>query len=338
MGELAQAAVMHKLAPAQNKQIQFFDDAGNEIVISSNDVAKFICPKATEKEILFFMELCRAQRLNPFLNEAFLVKYDKNAQMITAETVLERRANAHPDFRGIKSGVVYLDANGAVCKREGSAAYAEAGETLIGGWANVEREGRTDTYAEITLKEYSKNQSTWKTMPGTMINKCARAAALRKAFPVEFEGLYIKDELRTVPTVEAMASNIETSELTGAIMALADLRGVGTQTVVDALANHARMNATGYTGGAMTDAQTGVALEIVNEWLLKAQNLPVEAEEAQAVNIDAETIEEADSGENMTAQAVCKTCGNVVFVTPDATAQDIAFQCCEAPNYEIQAR
>lgn len=65
---------------------------------------------------------------------------------------------------------------------------------------------------------------------------------------------------------------------------------------------------------------------------------PVEAEEAEAVNIDAETAEEADSGENMTAQAVCKTCGNVVFVTPDATAQDIAFQCCEAPNYEIQAR
>ena len=65
---------------------------------------------------------------------------------------------------------------------------------------------------------------------------------------------------------------------------------------------------------------------------------PAEAEEAEAVNIDAETEKEADSGENMTAQAVCKTCGNVVFVTPDATAQDIAFQCCEAPNYEIQAR
>lgn len=81
-----------------------------------------------------------------------------------------------------------------------------------------------------------------------------------------------------------------------------------------------------------TPDYTSVLKPVVND------SKPVEAEEAEAVNIDAETVEEADSGENMTAQAVCKTCGNVISVAPDATAEDIAFQCCEAPNYEIQAR
>ena len=70
----------------------------------------------------------------------------------------------------------------------------------------------------------------------------------------------------------------------------------------------------------------------------QADILPVEAETAENAPTDTETGEEADSGETMSAHAVCKTCGNVLSVAPDATAQDIAFQCCEAPNYEIQAR
>jgi len=278
MGELANIASARTLAPAKSSEIQFFDDTGNQIVVTSQDVAKYICPKANEREIVFFMELCRAQRLNPFLNEAFLVKYGQDAQMITAEVVFERRANAHPDFKGIKSGVVYLDADGSICKREGAATYTEAGEKLIGGWANVIRDGREDTYAEIPLREYSKNQSTWKTMPGTMIVKCARAAALRKAFPTDFEGMYMREELQVVPSVAEVAASVveedeeqQPSELESAISEIANIRNVDTSDVLAAIAQSQRMQATGYDGsGDMTEIQKSIALEIVNAWIEKA--------------------------------------------------------------------
>lgn len=290
MGQIAQIAKANRLTPAQSTAIQFFDDTGNEIIVTSNDVAQFICPKATQKEILFFMELCRAQRLNPFLNEAYLVKYGQEAQMITAEVVFERRANAHPDFKGIKSGVVYMNAGGEVCKREGSAVYSEANETLLGGWANVEREGRSDTYAEISLREYNKNQSTWKTMPGTMITKCARAAALRKAFPADFEGMYVQDELSSVPSVTEVAATVsddEPSELKSKIAKIADIRNVPTSSVYEALANNKHLTDTGYSGGDMTGVQEQIALSIVDGWIQQASE-PMEA-------IDADTGEIIES-------------------------------------------
>ena len=90
------------LAPAQNQVIRFRDEAGTEIQISQQDVLAYICDKATPQEVVFFMELCRSQKLNPFKREAYLVKFGNSpAQMITAEIVFERRANAHPDYKGI---------------------------------------------------------------------------------------------------------------------------------------------------------------------------------------------------------------------------------------------
>ena len=200
MGQLAQRA--QQIAPAQNKSIQFVDDSGNAIVVTQQDVMRYICPNATEQEVVFFMELCRAQRLNPFIKEAYLVKFNGSpASMITAEIVFERRANAHPDYRGMECGVVYTDASGEIKKREGTATYKVAGETLLGGWARVHREGRSDSYAEVSLDEYDKKKSVWKTMPGVMIQKCAKGVALRLAFPSDLEGLYLEEELGGAPSV-----------------------------------------------------------------------------------------------------------------------------------------
>ncbi len=220
MGKLAKAAAQSMIAPAQNQSIQFVDDAGNAIVVTQQDVMQFICPQATGQEVVFFMELCRAQRLNPFLREAFLVKYKGSpASMITAEVVFERRANAHPDYEGMECGVTFLNKNGVIDKREGTATYRVAGETLVGGWARVHRKGRSDSYAEITLDEYDKGQSVWKTMPGVMINKCAKAVALRLAFPSDFQGMYLEEEMGSAPSVievhDAVVSDGESEQPQG---------------------------------------------------------------------------------------------------------------------------
>ena len=284
-------------APAQSQYVQFVDDAGNEIQISQADVVQFICPSATPNEVVYFMELCRAQRLNPFVKEAYLVKYGTGpASMITAEIVFERRADSHPDYEGMESGVVYLDRNGEIRKREGTATYKVAGETLIGGWANVHRKGRKDSYAEVSLDEYNKNQSVWKSMPGVMIHKCAKGVALRLAFPSDFQGMYLEEELGVAPDVTEVHAEVvpvlvedtyETSQepesgpvstkdelqdtFNSIVAELAAVRDQDEGKVALAVLKSKAVSETGYqVGEDMTTHQLEVAIGQANAWLDKA--------------------------------------------------------------------
>lgn len=289
------------LAPAQNTTIQFRDEAGNDIKISQQDVLQFICDKATPQEVVFFMELCRSQKLNPFRREAYLVKFGNSpAQMITAEVVFERRANAHPDYEGMEHGIVYLDKNGAIQKREGTATYKAAGETLVGGWCRVHRKGRIDSYAEVSLDEYNKNQSLWKTMPGAMINKCARATALRLAFPSDFQGMYLSEEMGVAPdvtevhaevlpeedayyeqnapesaqepeySVEPTMAELQT-EFNNVVQELARVRDRDDGEVALAVLKSKAVADTGFTmGNDMTPEQLSVAVDQAKKWLTQA--------------------------------------------------------------------
>ena len=285
------------LAPAQNQVIQFTDEAGDAIQISQQDVYQYICDKATPQEVVFFMELCRSQRLNPFKREAFLVKYGSNpASMITAEVVFERRANAHPSYKGMEYGVVYLDANGAIQKREGTATYKAAGEVLIGGWARVHRGDRNDSYAEVSMDEYGKGQSVWKTMPGVMISKCAKAVALRLAFPSDFQGMYISEEMGVAPNVTEVHAEVmpdiptdasesqqepisgpvypskdQVDEFNNIVGELAAVRDKEIGEVTLAVLKSKALASTGYAMGTdMTADQMDVAIRLVQTWLAKA--------------------------------------------------------------------
>lgn len=284
------------LVPAQNQSIQFKDDSGNNIQISQQDVVQFICDRATPQEVTFFMELCRAQRLNPFIREAYLVKFGSSpAQMITAEVVFERRANAHPDYKGMEHGVVFLDRNGEIKKREGTATYKAAGEILIGGWARVHRKGRIDSYAEVSLDEYNKNQSLWKSMPGVMISKCAKATALRLAFPSDFQGMYVAEEMGVAPDVMEIHADVVPVSSDGpvepqeaeygarddmpdlqsmfndTVQELAHIRDKEESEVALAVLKSKAVMDTGYTmGNDMTPAQLSVAVEQARKWLLQA--------------------------------------------------------------------
>lgn len=286
------------LAPAQNQVIEFFDESGDKIQISQQDVFQYICDKATPQEVVFFMELCRSQRLNPFKREAFLVKYGSNpASMITAEVVFERRANAHPSYKGMEYGVVFLDAKGNICKREGTATYKAANEVLIGGWARVHRGDRSDSYAEVSMDEYGKGQSVWKTMPGVMISKCAKAVALRLAFPSDFQGMYISEEMGVAPDVTEVHAEVvsdvpedapesqqepildpvypskeSVDEFNNIVAELAAVRDKEIGDVTIAVLKSKALASTGYVFGAdMTADQMDVAINLVRTWVAKAQ-------------------------------------------------------------------
>ena len=196
MGAIAKASATRAISPAQSTAITFTDDHGDAITITSEDVRMHICPQADAKEVAYFMELCRAQRLNPFLNEAYLVKFQgKPAQIMVAHKALVKRAESHPEYDGMEHGVVVLR-NGEVHNEQRGAYYPEAGETLLGGWAKVYRKDRRmPIYAERSFQSMNKNQANWKSMPDVMIDKCAQAAALREAFPDELRGMYVTEEM-----------------------------------------------------------------------------------------------------------------------------------------------
>lgn len=170
---------------------------GEEVTLSFDDIRAFLCPAANDQECKLFLELCRCNGLNPFLREAYLIKYDKNsaAAMVVGKDAFMKRAEAHPQFDGFEAGIVVLDGGaGTIEYREGSACYD--GEELLGGWARVYRKDRSrPCFEEVSLHEYNKNQSKWKDAPCTMIRKVALVHALREAFPSTFAGLYAPEEV-----------------------------------------------------------------------------------------------------------------------------------------------
>lgn len=176
--------------------VKFDDDSGQSITITPQDVKQTFCPSATDQEVQLFLALCVTKRLNPFTREAYLVKYgNAPAQMITARAAFQKRADANPDFEGTEIGTVVLCPDGTIQHNNGEAYYPMAGQRLIGGWARVYRKGRKPYYAEVSLQEYNTGKSSWNKMPATMIAKVAEVHALRNAFPTEFSGMYVAEEM-----------------------------------------------------------------------------------------------------------------------------------------------
>ena len=184
--------------------VRFKDDAGTEVQVTPQDVRDLLCPSATEQELSLFLELCRTQRLNPFTHEAYLVKYGNGpAQMITSYHMLNARACKNQNYNGIRSGAVVLR-DGKVERKRGSAVYPQAGEQLVGAWAEVMfKDGREPSYVEVARADYDTGKSNWRTRPSFMLEKCAKACAWRQAFPAELNGMYISDEMGQVEPVQA---------------------------------------------------------------------------------------------------------------------------------------
>ena len=191
--------------------IEFKDDAGMPVKFTSQDIRERLCPNATDSELALCVELCNRQHLNPFTQDVYLVKYgNAPASIITNYQVFNRRANKQPNYGGIDSGVVVLR-DGKVVKKKGSAVYKIIGEQLIGGWAEVKfTDGKIPAYAELALTDYSTGKSNWAKMPGGMIDKCAKAAAWRLAYPGEFRGMYVSEEMdQAQPQPREVAATVE---------------------------------------------------------------------------------------------------------------------------------
>lgn len=167
-----------------------------EVKLTANIVKSFIAKgnkAVTDREVIVFMNLCKYRKLNPFLNEAYLVKFGDEAQIVAGKEALMRKAEESPRYKGHKAGIIIMR-DKEVIELEGC--FKLQTDVLLGGWAEVFVEGKSyPVVAKVALAEYNKGQSTWKAMPSTMIRKVALVQALREAFPTELGSLYSNEEL-----------------------------------------------------------------------------------------------------------------------------------------------
>lgn len=148
----------------------------------------------TDAEVFKFIQLCRFRKLNPFLNEAYLVKFGSDpAQMIVGFEAMRKNALSNERYSTHSAGVIVLRDNKIV---EEVGAFKLPNDVLVGGWAKVFlKDLQEPIEMKVSFDEYNKGQSTWKKMPCVMIRKVALSQAFREAFPEECGAMYTSEEM-----------------------------------------------------------------------------------------------------------------------------------------------
>lgn len=197
----------------QNALVVSYDVLGTHVELDLPFVKKYLvrgrAELTTDQELVFFMNTCKMQNLNPLVSgEVYLIKYSKEqpAQMVVGKDAYLRRAFSNPDYLCKNDGITVKRGN-EIVQKEGCCLYPS--EELLGGWCKVTflRNGKERTaFKEVALSEYSSGMANWKSKPATMINKVAISQCVRDAFPKDYEGVYSEEEMvasGAIPAVEA---------------------------------------------------------------------------------------------------------------------------------------
>lgn len=202
-----------------NNLITYETHNGNEVKLTPSVVEKFIKSgnsNITHEEAVSFMMLAKHNKLDPFLNEVYLVKFgNKPAQMITSKEAFMKRAETNKHFKGFKAGII-VEKDGEMIKRDG--ALKMKNEVILGAWCEVYRDDRdVSTYVEIDYEEFSKEQATWKQQPANMIRKTAVVNGLREAFPNSLGAMYTEDD-KSPQDVAKQAEKVEVDDTTASLL------------------------------------------------------------------------------------------------------------------------
>jgi len=191
---------------AEGKKVAYSDLNDNSVELSLGIARDFILSgdsqakaNVSNAELANFIMLAKAMKLNPFLREVYLVKFKGDVQYITSKDVYLKRASRMPTYQGFKAGVVTINKDGAMSMREGTIVMDN--ERLIGGWCEILDEKRSFGTHTVSLREYDKGYSTWKSLKATMIRKVALAQAHKEAYPNELGQLYLAEEMQDRETI-----------------------------------------------------------------------------------------------------------------------------------------
>lgn len=176
---------------------------GSQIKLTPSIVQNYIVgsdSKITMQEFKFFTELCKVRKLNPFLKEAYLIKYGSQAaQIVVGKDAILKRAILNKHFNGREQGIIILKDN-EIIERKGT--FKLKDEVLVGGWAKVYRKDwEYPVYVTVSFDEVAQHKtngdlnSNWATKGATMVEKVALVRALREAFVEDLGGMIDADEV-----------------------------------------------------------------------------------------------------------------------------------------------
>ena len=177
---------------------------GEQIKLTPKIVQEYIVgtdAEITLPEFKMFTSLCKARKLNPFLREAYCIKFGKQpAQIVVGKDAILKRAIKNPHYDGMESGVIVLGADGDIRERNGC--FFLPTEKIVGGWARVYRKDwGHPTYMSVAFEEVAQKKndgslnSNWAGKPATMVEKVAKVRALRETFIEDLEGMYEAEEM-----------------------------------------------------------------------------------------------------------------------------------------------
>lgn len=291
-----------------------YETDNGEVTLSKDIVKRYLVSgdpsKVTDQEVMMFIQMCKYQNLNPFLREAYLIKFGNSpATMVTGKDTFVKRAAKSKLCTGYEAGVIVQKEDGTVEYRKGALVLPK--ETLVGGWARVYRKDwQVPLENTVSLEEYQRYNSkgelmsNWSKMPATMIRKVALVQVLREAIPEEFGGLYSPEEMpiddsalddtpievETQPMEEAqMTNNVkpETNDLASQkqlnyIYALAKQKNIEGETVKQIMHEEFNKN----SSKELTKTEASKLIEILQNY--------EEVEETEFEDIEADGIDDMD--------------------------------------------
>lgn len=197
--------------------VQFSVD-GNDIKLTPKIVQDYIVGsdngKITLQEFKFFTELCKARKLNPFLKEAYLIKFRNNpAQIVVGKDAILKRAIVHPQYDGREQGIIVQKENNEIEYRKGT--FKLPNEKIVGGWAKVYRKDISHpTEITVSFDEVAQRKvdgslnANWSKKGATMVEKVALVRALRETFVEDLGGMIDENEAWEDNVVSAQKNNI----------------------------------------------------------------------------------------------------------------------------------
>jgi phage recombination protein Bet len=165
--------------------------AGFEITADQvNLIRQTVGNDLSDLELSLFLNQARARQLDPLTRQIYAIKMQGRLQIFASIDGLRIIAQRSGQYAG-QVGPLWCGDDGEwtdVWLQQEIPAAAK-----VGVW----RTGFVEpTWGVATFASFGKNKNTptWKGMPDVMLAKCAESIALRKAFPDDLSGLYVREE------------------------------------------------------------------------------------------------------------------------------------------------
>lgn len=144
----------------------------------------------SDAEFFFFLEVCKARGLNPFNREIYAIPRSGKLTIQVSIDGLRILAERSGKYRG-QIGPQFCAADGQ-WRDEWLADDAPVAARI----GVLRSDFDKPIWSVARYKAYAQpNNPLWKSMPEVMLQKCAEALALRKAFPQAMAGLYAHEEM-----------------------------------------------------------------------------------------------------------------------------------------------